>query len=237
MRLLVSVTSKREGLEAVEGGADIIDVKNPNEGSLGANFPRIIRQITEITPRNVQVSATIGDLPNLPGTASLAALGAAVSGTNYVKAGLYGVKETEEASFLMKEVSRAAKDFNSNLKVIAAGYADFRRVGCLSPLKLPEIVRECEVDGVMIDVKIKGREKLFEFLTDNELSQFIEKSHKYGLTVALAGSLDEEDLSRVFSLGADIIGVRRAVCTERDRLKGEIQRDAVAQFTKAISLL
>lgn len=237
MRLLVSVTSKKEGFEAIEGGADIIDVKNPNEGSLGANFPRIIRQIIEITPRNIEVSATIGDLPNLPGTASLAALGAAVSGTDYVKAGLYGVKETGEATSLMKEVSRAVKDFDAALKVIAAGYADFRRVGCLNPQELPEIAHESGVDGVMIDVKIKRREKLFDFLSDHELWEFIDKSHKYGLTVALAGSLDEEDLSRVFSLGADIIGVRRAVCTERDRLKGEIQREAVARFAKAISLL
>jgi len=89
MRLLVSVRDVDEALEAVKGGAHIVDVKNPEEGSLGAHFPRVIRQVKEAVSGAVEVSATIGDLPNLPGTASLAALGAAVSGARYVKAGLF----------------------------------------------------------------------------------------------------------------------------------------------------
>ncbi len=37
MLLLISPIQK-EAQEAIEGGADIIDVKNPKEGSLRANF-------------------------------------------------------------------------------------------------------------------------------------------------------------------------------------------------------
>ena len=236
MRLLVSVTSRREALKAIGGGAHIIDVKNPKEGSLGANFPRVIRQIREIVPNNVEVSATIGDLPNLPGTSSLAALGAVVSGADYVKAGLFGVKTSSEAVSLMKEVCRAVKEYDDSLKVIAAGYADFRMVGCLNPLTLPKIAREVKADGVMVDVKMKNHGKLFDFLSDDELREFVNMSHKYNLIVALAGSLNKEDISRVLSLGTDIIGVRGAVCSERDRLKGELQRKAVKEFVKAISM-
>lgn len=234
MRLLVSVTSRREALEAIEGGAHIIDVKNPREGSLGANFPRVIRQVREIVPNNLEVSATIGDLPNLPGTASLAALGAAVLGANYVKAGLFGVKASSEAVSLMKEVCRAVKEYDVASKVIATGYADFKKVGCLNPLKLPEIACKVEADGVMVDVKMKNRGKLFELLSEGELREFVYRSHKHDLTVALAGSLDQNDIPRVLRLGADIIGVRRAVCSKRDRLKGEIQRKAVKEFVEAI---
>lgn len=236
LRLLVSVTNKKEALEAIKGGAHIIDVKNPREGSLGANFPRIIRQVREIVPDNIEVSATIGDLPNLPGTASLAALGAAVSGADYVKAGLFGMKKVEEAVSLMKEVCRAVKDYNATLKVIAAGYADFKKVGCLKPSKLPEIANIVKADGVMVDVKVKSHGKLFDLLSDGELRKFIKRSHKHDLTVALAGSLDKDDVPRVLSLGADIIGVRGAVCSGKDRLKGEIQREAVREFAKAISM-
>lgn len=39
MKLLVSPINKEEAIAAYKGGADIIDVKNPKEGSLGANFP------------------------------------------------------------------------------------------------------------------------------------------------------------------------------------------------------
>jgi uncharacterized protein (UPF0264 family) len=79
LKLLVSVVNKAEALDSLRGGAHILDVKNPKEGSLGANFPRVIKQVREVTPKTLEVSATIGDLPNLPGTASLAALGAAFS--------------------------------------------------------------------------------------------------------------------------------------------------------------
>ena len=52
----------------------------------------------------------MGDVPNLPGAMSLAALGAATTGVNYIKAGLYGLKTKEEAVYLMQSVTRAVKD-------------------------------------------------------------------------------------------------------------------------------
>jgi len=235
LRLLVSVTNKKEALEAIKGGAHIIDVKNPREGSLGANFPRIIKQVRKIVPTNIEVSATIGDLPNLPGTASLAALGAAVSGADYVKAGLFGVKKVEEAVSLMKEVCRAVKDYNAALKVIAAGYADFQEVDCLNPLELPHIAHKTEADGVLLDIKVKGQKKLFDFLSDDTLRNFVEESHKYSLIAALAGGLDKEDIPRLLDLRADVVGIRRAVCSPKNRDNGEVQSVAVMEFTKIIN--
>ena len=237
MKLLVSVVNKREALEAVKGGAHIVDVKNPREGSLGANFPRVISQVKGIVPNNVEVSATIGDLPNLPGTASLAALGAAACRVDYVKAGLFGLKTSAEATILMREVCRAVRDYNDVSKVIPAGYADFNKVGSLNPLKLPQIAHEAKADGVMIDVKIKNSErKLFNFLGDKELKKFVDEAHSLNLIAALAGSLDRQDVPRLHNLGADVIGVRRAVCSKRDRLNGEVHRKAVLEFAKEIDV-
>lgn len=235
MKLLVSVVNKVEALESIEGGADIIDVKNPKEGSLGANFPRVIKQVKEILPRNLELSATIGDLPNLPGTASLAALGAAVSGVDYVKVGLFGVKTVQEATKLMTEVVIATKEYDSNLKTIACGYADYRFVGCVNPLKLPQVAHSAQADGVLIDVKIKDRTgNLFNFLGDEELRDFVKEAQGYNLLAALAGSLDTKDIRRVNSLGADIIGVRGAVCTKKNRLTGELKEAKVAEFVKEL---
>lgn len=237
LKLLVSVVDKTEALEAVKGGAHIIDVKNPREGSLGANFPRVIRQVKDVVPENIEVSATIGDLPNLPGTASLAALGAAVSEADYIKVGLFGVKTSEEATILMKEVCRAVKDYNIVSKVIAAGYADFNKVGCLNPLKLPRVAHKAEADGVMIDVKMKHFEsKLFDFLGDEKLRKFVDEAHNLNLIAALAGSLDKHDVPRLYDLRVDVIGVRKAVCSKGDRLDGKVQREAVSKFVKEISM-
>jgi len=238
LKLLVSVVNKSEALESIKGGAHILDVKNPKEGSLGANFPRVIRQVKEVVPKNLEVSATIGDLPNLPGTASLAALGAAVSGVDYVKVGLFGVKTSEEATTLMTEVVKAVKEYDSGLKTIACGYADFRYVGCVSPLGLPLVAHKAEADGVLVDVKIKnGNDNLFSFLTDEQLKEFVNQAHEYNLLAALAGSLDIKDIQRVHNLGADIIGVRGAVCTKKDRLAGKLEKEKVMAFAEEISKL
>jgi uncharacterized protein (UPF0264 family) len=225
-------------LESVKGGAHILDVKNPKEGSLGANFPRVIKQIKKIAPKNTEVSATLGDLPNLPGTASLAALGAAVSGADYIKAGLFGVKNSDLATALMNEVCRAVKEYDSGLKVIAAGYVDYRTVGCVNPLELPDVAYEVEADGVLVDTKVKdGKSNLFSYLSNEKLRNFVEKAHDNNLIVALAGSLAKQDIQRVYDLAADIIGVRGAVCTNGDRVEGRIQREKVMEFAKEIRQL
>jgi uncharacterized protein (UPF0264 family) len=237
LKLLVSIVDKTEAFESIRGGAHILDIKNPKEGSLGANFPHVIKQVKEAVPKNIEVSATIGDLPNLPGTASLAALGAAVSGVDYVKAGLFGVRTPEEATALMREVCKAVKDFDSRMKVIAAGYADFRRVGSVSPLELPEVAHVAGAEGVLVDIKNKdGESNLFNFFTAEELRGLLDNAHDNDLLVALAGSLDKHDVPRVFDLGADILGVRGAVCTKGDRVAGRIQEEKVMKFTKEIIL-
>ena len=45
MKVLISIRSFEELLPAIEGGANIIDLKNPTEGSLGASFPWLIKKI------------------------------------------------------------------------------------------------------------------------------------------------------------------------------------------------
>ena len=72
MRLLcVSVIDAGEARAAAAAGADIVDVKNPTEGSLGAPAPAVIAQVRAATPEELPVSVAIGDMPNLPGTRRL----------------------------------------------------------------------------------------------------------------------------------------------------------------------
>ena len=97
MKLLISPINKEEAIIASRGGADIVDVKNPKEGSLGANFPWIIRDIKEAVDGRQPISATIGDFNYKPGTASLAAFGAAVAGADYIKVGLYDIQTEDQA--------------------------------------------------------------------------------------------------------------------------------------------
>ena len=50
MQLLISVVGVAEVGAAVSGGADIVDVKNPHEGSLGAAAPHVVRAVRAAAP-------------------------------------------------------------------------------------------------------------------------------------------------------------------------------------------
>jgi uncharacterized protein (UPF0264 family) len=226
--------NEKEAAEAIAGGADIIDVKNPEEGALGANFPWVIKRIKEITPNKLEVSCTLGEVGNLPGSVSLAALGAASLGVDYIKVGLCGIQTPEEAIFLLQNVSRAAKECNPNIKVAVAGYADGERIGQINPLLIPEIAYKSKVNIAMLDTSLKDGKNLFDNLTKNQLQKFVDKAHDFGLKTALAGSLRKRDLPVVFGLGADIAGLRGAACTNSNRVTGQITRKLVSELVETI---
>ena len=234
MKLLISPKNEKEAVEAVAGGADIIDVKNPKEGPLGASFPWIIQRIRQATPANIEVSCTVGEAPNLPGSIALASLGAAATGVDYIKAGLNGLKTVEDAVYLMRGITRAAKEYKPSIKVVAAGYADASRTCTVDPMLVPKIAYEAKADIAMLDTAVKDGKNLFSFLSKPQLKSFVDAAHGYGLKAALAGSLRKEDLAEVYALGADVAGVRGAACSLNDRVNGEITREKVQELVEIV---
>ncbi len=211
MKLLVSPINVEEANICKLGGADIIDVKNTKEGSLGANFPWMIKAVKNIagfTP----VSATIGDFNYKPGTASLAALGAAVSGAEYIKVGLYDIQTREQALDMLTNIVRSVKDYDEDKKVVASGYADYKRINSINPLDLPAIGRVANVDVVMIDTGIKDGHSTFEFLSELQLTDFVTNTRNLGLKSAVAGTIKFENIPALKRIQPDIIGVRGCLC-------------------------
>ncbi|AET64210.1 (5-formylfuran-3-yl)methyl phosphate synthase [Methanothrix harundinacea] len=233
MRLLVSPINAVEAEAAMAGGADILDVKNPREGSLGANFPWVIRSVAEVAAGRVPVSATIGDFDFKPGTASLAALGAAFSGADYIKVGLLKIRDRDEAAEMLRPLVRSVKEFDANKRLVAAAYSDASRVGSISPMDLPEVAAECGADVVMVDTAIKDGRTTFEFMTESEISDFIALGHDLGMEVAIAGTIKFGDLALLKRVGPEIIGVRGAVCGG-DRA-GEIKEELVRRMKADLS--
>lgn len=234
MLLLISPINTEEALEAIEGGADIIDVKNPKEGSLGANFPWVIKNIRDVTPKEMLVSATLGDVPYKPGTVSLAALGASVSGADYIKVGLYGTKNYDEAFEVMKNVVKTVNDYNENAIVVASGYADANRVGAVDPTEIPKVAADAGADLAMVDTAVKDGKTLFDFMNEEKIKQFNDEIHDYGLKSALAGSIKKNQLQTLYNLGTDVVGIRGAACTGGDRNSGQIHRSAVMELKNMI---
>ncbi len=233
MQLLISVTSGDEArLVITSGGPIILDVKNPREGSLGAQYPHILRQIRASAPRPQKVSAAIGDMPDLPGTAALAALGAATCHVDYIKVGLWGPKTEAEAIFLLQQIRQAVDGF-PEVAIIAASYADAQRAGTLDPRCLPHIAHTAGVDGCLIDTAVKDGRGLFDFLTAHDLRALADEAHAAGLLFALAGALQEQDLLQVRDLGADVAGVRTAACRDNCRT-GPLDADRVRRLCDII---
>lgn len=236
MRILISIRSLEELQPAFEGKADIIDLKNPDEGSLGAAVPSFIKKVKKLALNNL-VSAAIGDMPNLPGTAALAAFGAAESGADYVKVGLFGITNEKEGIKLMTEVVSAVKEYNSDVIVVGAGYADSRFFGGVDPMKIPKIVKSAGAEVAMLDTHMKDGRKLFDFLNFTELKNFVDNAHNLKLLAALAGSLAPEDLFTINKLGADVTGFRGAACSNKDRNTGVVTTERVVNIMKIANKL
>jgi len=236
MRLLVSPNGVEEALVCASAAEylDIVDVKNPKEGSLGANYPWVISAVRKAVPADKQVSATLGDVPYKPGTVAQAGLGAAVAGASYIKAGLYGCTTSDQAIEVMTGLVRAVKEYNPDAVVVAAGYADAYRVGSLSPLAIPYVASQANADVAMVDTAIKDGTSLFDYLSTEQCSDFVKRSHEYGLLAALAGSVKAVHLNDLAACGTDIVGVRGAVCAGGDRNAGQIQKALIGEFRSAI---
>ena len=207
MQLLVSPSSIDEARHS--GAADIIDVKKPSEGSLGANFPWVIREIKAFSKK--PVSAAIGDFDYKPGGAALAAYGAACAGADFVKIGL-AFDGQEQARDVIRAVVKAVKDEFPKKYVVIAAYSDFERMHSISPFDMAPIASECGADFAMIDTGIKDRQSTFAFMNEETLRSFSDMNKKLGLGTALAGALKFEDIAALKRINPDIIGVRGMVC-------------------------
>lgn len=212
MRLLISVAAAAEVAAALEGGADVVDIKQPSEGSLGAPQPALIRRVRPYVAPPVELSVAIGDAPHLPGTFALAALGAAGCGVDYVKVGVLGSKRAPEAVALLSAVRRAALEGNPRTRVLAVAYADAARVGAPPPHSLPDIARDSGIEGVVLDTNIKDGTSVFAALGESAIAAFLDAARNADLLTGLAGSLSAGDLSRLRRLGPDLVGVRGAAC-------------------------
>ncbi len=229
MRLLVSVVSAEEARRALAGGADIIDVKDPRAGPLGAPSPRVLSEVVRVVGAASPVSVALGDLPKLSKAATLAARGAAISGVSYVKVGLRGVRQLDGAVSLITAVADVV---GPQTAVIAAAYADADALDppAFRPAWLPELVDQAGIAGALVDTFVKDGRGLYGWLSESELADLIARTRKAGASFAVAGQLTPRQLRRV---AADVVGVRSAVCHGGDRtaeLDAELVAAAVAEL-------
>ncbi|KOY65419.1 (5-formylfuran-3-yl)methyl phosphate synthase [Clostridium sporogenes] len=231
MKLMISVIKKEEAIIAQDSGADLIDIKNPAEGSLGAQHPLIIKEIVDTLNKETMISATVGDVPCLPCTIAQAAYSLASFGVDYVKVGIKGCKNSEQVREVAVAICRAIKDFKKT-KLIIGCYGDYKEMGTVSPDEVLRGVEGTEVAGILIDTLQKDGRSLFDFMSKEELNEFSNKCHEKGFLCSLAGSIKPKHIPVLNALHSDITGVRGAIC-DGGRM-GRIQPYLVKSFMDAI---
>ena len=253
--LLASVRGVEEAISALAGGADVLDVKEPREGSLGAAPPAVLRAIVSIRDagadpgtggdpawqaadepgphaRKAAVSAALGDAPYLPGTLALAAAGAAGCGVDIVKFGLHGVRESGEAIALIRAVVEGARSVSPRVRVVAAAYADAARIGSLPPALLVSACEAGGAHGCLIDTAIKDGTTLLDHLDAGALGLIAREARGRGLFCALAGSIGHEELPAILKAVPDLIGARTSLCD--GGRQGVLRSYRVAAFRRAL---
>lgn len=226
MQLLISVTSSQEAQAALQGGADIIDVKNPAEGALGAAAVAALRDVCALLPPGSITSAALGESNSEPGVLALAAYGAATFGVSYVKLGLRTADPTAAIALLQK-VQASLHLANPACALIAVGYADAAEIGALPWHLLPEVTHAARIKGCMIDTALKDSRCLFDHCSEPALARWVAECREADLLSALAGSLRPADLPTLRRLAPDVAGFRGAAC-RGDRVNGQVEAGLVA---------
>lgn len=220
-KMLASVTGKAEAEIAIAGGADIIDLKDPKKGALGAVSIATIRQTVAAVGARRETSAVCGDLPMQPETIRAKAEEIAATGVDYVKIGFFPADNTAACAWALAPLSR-------KVKLIAVQFADLK-----PDLDLLPIFAEHGFHGVMVDTADKAAGRLLEHLPPERIPRFVASAHALGLAAGLSGSLEAPDVPRLLPSKPDFLGFRRALCSAAQRTKS-IDADAVAHIRSLI---
>ncbi len=232
MLLMVSVQNLNEALEALKGGADIVDVKNLQEALVGSAHPMVVKQVREAVPADRHASVTLGVVPNQAGTVAMAVYTAAMLNATSVKVGFMKSEYSVAVEVLL--ACREALQ-GSSTKLIGSLFADNPLYDGLDPHLMVQLARDGMCDGFLIDTLTKDGRNLFDFMPEPELREIVFEGKQLGMSTALSGHLRIQDLDELARINPDIVGVRGAVCSKGDRTSG-VYWEAVAEFKRQLEL-
>lgn len=238
LQLLVSVRNAEEAIAAADGGADIIDVKDPDQGALGFAGWEKIQEIQSGLEAPCVLSAALGELAewqnqqaglNLDETdlSDLPTL-------QYAKIGFAGQIANAESSKWITDWQAVRTRLSNVQQWVAVAYSDFSLCDAPEPEHILDaaIATGCKV--LLLDTFQKNGKTTFDHLSEVQLKALIQRSHAADILVAIAGQVSVDRVSSIQTVRPDIIAVRGAVCEDRDRSKS-VQLDEVTKLRTALS--
>ncbi|WP_342643576.1 (5-formylfuran-3-yl)methyl phosphate synthase [Rhodoligotrophos ferricapiens] len=213
--MLASVTNAHEAETAIAGGADVIDLKDPAKGALGALPLATVQGVVQAVSGRVPTSAVVGDLPLEAAVLRDAVQAMSATGVDFVKVGLLGANNGSELDACLAALAPCA----AHVKLVAVAFADQG-----FPADLAGRLAANRFTGVMLDTADKGAGRLLERMSIRALRDFVERGRAVGLLTGLAGALEAPDIPRLLPLKPDVLGFRTALCRHGDRTAGIEER-------------
>ena len=211
--MLASVADAAEAEMAAGLGADIVDLKDPRAGALGAVSVETARSAVAAAA-GTETSATLGDPPYDVRALAERAEALIAAGVDYLKIAV----DLDSLNHLEPALER----FTDRTKLVGLMFADkspdFALLGRLA---------EGGFKGAMLDTSDKSKGRLLVHLGIAQLADFCARCRASGLLAGLAGSLEAPDIPRLRLIEPDVLGFRGALCQAHDR-RAEIDPKAVA---------
>lgn len=223
--LLVSVRNAEEAHAALEGGADVVDVKEPRRGALGAADPTVWRKVQSVVGDRAKTSVALGELL----AESVEMLAGEATGFVFAKVGLAGC--AAESSWRLRW-DRVMQILPSGVLPVPVAYADEQAAQSPEVREVLELAVMSPAKLMLIDTFNKGRGHLVDHLTFEALAKLCDEAERCSVQLALAGSLKLNDIERLLALAPAYLGVRGAACVGgRD---GTVDETRVKSLVKRI---
>ncbi len=223
--LLVSVRNAAEAEIALAAGVDVLDVKEPAHGSLGAAKPDVVTHIASIAQGRSPVSVALGELRDLDPLAEHD-LSAHIT---YAKLGLAGCSHNANWP---EQWAQILATWPGSVTPVAVAYADWQTAAAPPPQDVVQEGWRLGCKAALVDTYDKRLGGLFDLWEDHELGSFIAWARSHGMLAVVAGSLTLESLPRALQNEPDLIAVRGAVCRAGRSSRLDPQR--VAQIARRV---
>ena len=203
-KILTSIKSLSEIRLVLKKGVDVIDFKDPSNGSLGALTIKQISFFLKSIPSNQLTSSTIGDIEDIK-TIRERVVMLSKTNINFIKIGFF-------FDYTKIKILKNLKKLAKNKKMIAVLFADNK-----PNLNLIREIKKIQFDGILIDTKNKKNGNLRNYLSTKKLRNFIKVSKEQNLSIGLAGSLNIKDIDPLIRLKPDYLGFRGALCMAKKK--------------------
>lgn len=220
-KLLVSVRNATEAEVALEGGAHLIDVKEPSRGALGAADAETIATVVRQVGGRAAVSAAMGELI----AADFVSWSQFPHGLQYAKLGLAGCARHPDWEH---EWTTAIRRLPAETAAVAVIYADWPTANAPAPDDVLAAAAQQRCPAVLVDTFEKSKGTLLDHWRIEELGRVVGIARRHEMMVVLAGSLTAATIPVVLPLRPDYVAVRGAAC--RGGRSGRIERDCVRRL-------